>query len=168
MCVKLVTKRANHIPDHTSYFETSWSVYVQQQEIFLLVYHGVLQGRILGGFGELGPLGSLKGHQKKKKKKKGKKRERKKNRKRKGEKGGGQKKRKDRINITRGMHLGVDLKWMQVVPPFFFAEIRHLTLCGCLGDKRMHQIVRIDFEIIFFLHMCPLRHPLSPQVPKLC
>ena len=66
-------------------------------------------------------------------------------------------------------------------PLYFFAEIGRLTLCGrpstelefCAPHaKRMHQIVRIDFENYNFSPLLrghiPLRHPLSPQAPKFC
>ena len=57
------------------------------------------------------------------------------------------KKRKDRkVNHNeRGAIQGRDLRGC---PPH--AEIGHLTLCGHLRQKRMHQIVRIEVESFFF------------------
>ena len=56
--------------------------------------------------------------------------------------------------------------------PLFFSEIGHLLCVSAPRQKRMHQIVQINFEnykfsLLLRRHI-PLRHPLSPQAPKFC
>ena len=68
---------------------------------------------------------------------------------------------------------GADLEGAQTAcTPFIFCRERGPDFVWVPQAKSMHQIMQIDFENYSFSPLLrghiPLRHPLSPQVPKFC